>query len=105
MAAPAASAPRCPTCGNGLFHCGLAGWPHWCGACNWRGTPPPALDPERDVTIWSRWPDGPWLVERSYPLRYLRDVYGHELGRAWADDRGREYRLFERGTNPNEEVA
>ena len=27
----------CPTCGNGLFHCGLPGQPHWCGACNWRG--------------------------------------------------------------------
>ena len=27
----------CPTCGNGLFHCGLAGEPYWCGACNWRG--------------------------------------------------------------------
>jgi hypothetical protein len=27
----------CPACGNGLFHCGLAGEPYWCGACNWRG--------------------------------------------------------------------
>jgi len=27
----------CPTCGNSLFHCGLAGQPYWCGACNWRG--------------------------------------------------------------------
>lgn len=26
----------CPTCGNGMFHCGLAGEPYWCGACNTR---------------------------------------------------------------------
>ncbi len=46
MAAPV-PAPRCPVCGNGLFHCGLAGWPHWCGACDWRGTPAPAAPPAR----------------------------------------------------------
>jgi len=38
MASTSVSAPTCPVCGNGLFHCGLAGYPHWCGACNWRGT-------------------------------------------------------------------
>lgn len=25
--------PTCPTCGNGLFHCGLPGQPHFCGTC------------------------------------------------------------------------
>jgi hypothetical protein len=70
---------------------------------------------ERDaqvmVTVWSRWPDstpgeggGWWVVERSYPLRYLRDVYGHqfEARMGAADGRGREYRAFPQGTDPND---
>jgi hypothetical protein len=70
-------------------------------------------DPERLVTAWSRlvafrhapsgtdYPPGAWMVERSYPLRYWRDVHGLSLehGRVLA---GREWRLFERGVDPNE---
>lgn len=37
MASTYAPSLHCSRCGNGLFHCGLAGYPHWCGACDWRG--------------------------------------------------------------------
>jgi hypothetical protein len=59
------------------------------------------MDDERDVTIWSHWPGEWWVLDRSYPLRYLRDVYGRDLDVPWSDDRGREYRLFEQGEDPN----
>jgi hypothetical protein len=60
-------------------------------------------DAETTVTVWSRWPADRWVVERSYPLRYLRDVYGHDFQArmSTADGRGREYEAFPQGFNPN----
>ena len=38
--------PICPTCGNTMFHCGLAGEPYWCGACNTRTHAPDLACPK-----------------------------------------------------------
>ncbi len=57
-------------------------------------------DAERTVTVWSRWSRERWVIERSYPLRYVEDVLkiGHEpilVGR-------REHAWFEAGVDPND---
>ncbi len=58
------------------------------------------MDDERSVTIWLRWPSETWwVIERSYPLRYARDVLG--VGLDESERGGRVYRAFERGTDPN----
>jgi hypothetical protein len=74
-----------------------------------------ADDPERLVSLWERWAANPglgyppsrWGVNRSYPLRYWQAVNpALSLDRSLAGPttgRGghREYRLFERGVDPN----
>ena len=84
----------------------------------------PKADPERTVTIWSRFPGKEWVVERSFPLRYLIDARGYPAveGKTrpgprarveypnqppgeWSvpeDQQGREYAWFEKGVNPND---
>jgi hypothetical protein len=61
----------------------------------------PCHDPERLVTLWSRWPGEGWVIERSRPLRYWSDVFALGLDRG-TNVAGREYRLFEHGVNPND---
>lgn len=69
-------------------------------------TPQPAPDqgdPERLVTLWSRWPGERWVIHRSHPLRYWHTSLARlSLTEDWADDRGRLHRLFEHGANPND---
>jgi hypothetical protein len=76
------------------------------------------LTDERRVTVWSRleaftyrhpttgrtehYQPGQWLIERSYPLRYARDVLGYSF--ETQHRHGREWRLFEYGTDPNKPV-
>jgi hypothetical protein len=75
-------------------------------------SPPPVdlTDDERLVTAWSRWPAGDaqeagrWVIERSYPLRYWRDVLGLGLTEARPNGHGREILLFEQGVDPNEQA-
>jgi hypothetical protein len=57
---------------------------------------------DRYVALWSRWPDGGWIRHVDRRLRYYRTVYPacRETGQ-WIQD-GREYRLFERGVDPND---
>jgi len=49
----------CRTCGNGMFHCGLAGEPYWCGACNTRTHDPRWVCPKcgRGVVSGDIWLD------------------------------------------------
>jgi hypothetical protein len=58
-------------------------------------------DRERLVTVWSRWPQDRWVIERTYALWYAEDHFGLSLTEE-RERRGRMYRIFEHGTNPNE---
>jgi hypothetical protein len=64
-------------------------------------------DIERKVTIWSRFRgDGYWVIERSYPLRYIIDAMDMPAIEgvpkySCTDGVGREYAWFEGGKDPN----
>tara|TARA_R110000824_G_scaffold222225_1_gene409831 strand:- start:2938 stop:3252 length:315 start_codon:yes stop_codon:yes gene_type:complete len=64
-------------------------------------------DAERTVTMWSRFraeaDPGGWVIERSYPLRYLIDAMDMpaNAGETKPQGGGREVAWFELGADPN----
>lgn len=55
------------------------------------------------VTVWSCWPDGPWVIERSTAAGYLAANL-RDSGRTspWRGSNGRASAAFPHGANPNE---
>lgn len=64
---------------------------------------PITTERERYVTVWSRWPDEGWVAERDHVLWYAEDVLELSLEEERQTAGRRIYRIFEHGTNPNEQ--
>ena len=60
-----------------------------------QGLDPDSLDSDTYYTLWQQRPSGYWIIERSFPGHYIKNVYGSDIK---ADNK---WGVFPQGQDPN----